>query len=480
MFQVAVQRMSISAPPSRILMLALGLTAFTLGGCSSPKSEMADAINKSLSAKPETETIYASVKLPQLTSGAQNESNGALGLVLSSAQPSPTSKALSALASAHLIEAKPVAVYSEKNPNSYMSDATLYIPAPNQSEMDSNKAKAILKQIEAENPGTVWKNLGNTGYPSLGGNGYVSQSATFDGAKMGKTDPDFLIAVRKNNSSTPLAKQLAKLAEKGYLRVEDKHVYISYDGPIVGEWTGDPEKVRYVHKPETLLYFTTDKAKGLIERHPAYVGAPSGAVVPAVKLADGKVLKLVTLDTQGKNLFGQEIATVNFEEVRTLTGINASAGLNMPDPPTNHGKPMVSQVKIVGGKLLEYKPSNLESIKPIHAILYSVPTTKNSPIKPRFGSGSMSVDLGSWKLKSVDNFSKDKNPMFGGQVAQCSFHFEYDSKIKPLIKQLAALGVPDKELPKPGDIKPYDCIVTAMEKGYTSPGCGPASKSSRF
>jgi hypothetical protein len=74
------------------------------------------------------------------------------------------------------------------------------------------------------------------------------------------------------------------------------------------------------------------------------------------------------------------------------------------------------------------------------------------------------------------NYSKGKNPRFGGQIAQCTFQFEYNPKIKPFVKQLVALGMPEKDLPKSGDTKPYNCIVSAMEKGYTSMGCSPASK----
>ncbi len=119
---------------------------------------------------------------------------------------------------------------------------------------------------------------------------------------------------------------------------------------------------------------------------------------------------------------------------------------------------------------------NLISTDPIHAIAYSVPTDKDATISTIYGAGAygapaMNVKLGQWKLKSVDNFSKDKNPLFGGQIAQCTFQFEYDPKIKPLIHQFEALGVDEKYLPKPDATRPYKCIVSAMDKGYMSMGC---------
>jgi hypothetical protein len=246
---------------------------------------------------------------------------------------------------------------------------------------------------------------------------------------------------------------------------------------MVGEWTGNPQKVKFAGKTDVFLYFLTEKGKELL----AIRGEQSfGGGAPAVKLADAKVLKIVSISTYGQNMFGGPTTTVNFEETKTSTGINKAADLGLPTPSIDDGKPILSQVSIYRGKIQDYKPSKLLSATPLKAISYSVSKDKGALITPNFGQGAFNVTLGQWKLKSVDNFSKDKNPMFGGQIAQCTFEFEYNPKIKPLINQLAALGAADKDLPKPGATKPYDCIVNAMDKGFSVMGCMPAQKSGGF
>lgn len=464
----ATQRKN-SANTLRVTVLALMLTggSFALIGCSNPKSEMADAINKYLANKPITEKVTASVQLPQIETGQINfGNNGDLGLVLPDTQNSPAAKALADLADAKMIESHSVAVYPKKNPNPYLKQGPVYIVATDHADNTT-----LLKQINAAQPGAVWLNLSqNTN--GFGRQGYVAQASTLEPSKIGKSDPAFLTAIQKKQSSGHNAKLLAKLASAGYLRVEEKTVYLQWGAPLIGEWTGDPNKVRYTAKVDALLYFVTDKGKGLLAMRPLYSGE-----VPAVKLADAKVTKIISANSSGKNFMGQTISTVNFEQTQTSTGVNKTAGLGLPSPSIDDGKPILSQVTIYGGKIQDYKPSNLISANPVNAISYAVSKDKDALITPNFGQGAFNVALGQWKLKSVDNFSKDKNPMFGGQMAQCTFEFEYNPKIKPLTKQLAALGVTEKDLPKPGATKPYDCIVNAMDKGYSVMGCMPAPKS---
>lgn len=472
MFQASQRKNSANTLRVTALALTLAGGSFALIGCSSPKSEMADAINKSLAAKPKIDVIGFAVKLPQIDSSPTGLNNGELGLVLPDEQGTPQSKALVDLASANLIKATTISVYAKKNDNTFSEIKTVYVPVPDKASLDSDQAKRILAQLKDASPGTVWSNLG-TDYYSFGSQGYVAQADSFDKAKMGTPDPDFFTAVQKSQRNMPLAKLLAKLAANGYLKAEEKSIYIPWNAPMVGEWTGNPQKVGFASKIDTLLYFLTAKGKELL----AIRAQPYGGSVPAVKLADAKVLKIVTLSSPGNNLFGQKITTVDFEETKTSTGINKDADLGLPKPSVDDGKPMISQVTIMNGKIQDYKPSNLISANPVKAISYAVSKDKDALITPNFGQGAFNVALGQWKLKSVDNFSKDKNPMFGGQMAQCTFEFEYNSKIKPLIKQLAALGGTEKDLPKPGATKPYDCIVNAMDKGYSVMGCSPAPKS---
>jgi hypothetical protein len=462
----------------RVTALALTLAggSFALIGCSNPKSEMADAINKSLAAKPKIDVIGIEVKLPQIDSSSTGLNNGELGLVLPDEQGTPQSKALADLASANLIKATTINVYAKKNDNTFSEIKTVYVPVPDKASLDSDQAKSILAQLKDASPGTVWSNLGTDHY-SFGSDGYVAQAASFDKAKMGTPDPDFFTAVQKSQSNMPLAKLLAKLAAHGYLKAEEKSIYIPWNAPMVGEWTGNPQKVKFAGKTDVFLYFLTEKGKKLL----AIRGEQSfGGGAPAVKLADAKVLKIVSISTHGQNMFAGPTTTVDFEETKTSTGINKAADLGLPTPSIDDGKPILSQVSIYRGKIQDYKPSKLLSATPLKAISYAVSKDKGALITPNFGQGAFNVTLGQWKLKSVDNFSKDKNPMFGGQIAQCTFEFEYNPKIKPLINQLAALGAADKDLPKPGATKPYDCIVNAMDKGFSVMGCMPAPKSGGF
>lgn len=455
----------------RVTALALTLAggSFALIGCSNPKSEMADAINKSLAAKPKIDVIGIAVKLPQIDSSSTGLNNGELGLVLPDEQGTPQSKALADLASANLIKATTVNVFAKKNDNTFSEIKTVYVPVPDKASLDSDQAKRILAQLKDASPGTVWSNLG-TDYYSFGSQGYVAKADSFDKAKMGTPDPDFFTAVQKSQSNMPLAKLLAMLAANGYLKAEEKSIYIPWNAPMVGEWTGNPQKVKFAGKTDVFLYFLTDKGKKLL----AIRDQPYGGSAPAVKLADAKVLKIVSISTHGQNMFAGPTTTVDFEETKTSTGINKAADLGLPTPSIDDGKPILSQVSIYHGKIQDYKPSKLLSATPVKAISYAVSKDKDALITPNFGQGAFNVALGQWKLKSVDNFSKDKNPMFGGQMAQCTFEFEYNPEIKPLTKQLAALGVTEKDLPKPGATKPYDCIVNAMDKGYSVIGCSPA------
>jgi len=454
MLQASQQPKKITAKTLQVTTLALALagSSFALIGCSSPKSEMADAINKSLEAKPEFDNVSMIVKLPRLESNSIRFSNDSLGLVLPDAQGNPVSKALADLASEKLINAKTLEVFPQKTIN-YDGEKTTYVNAEANPESEQ-----MLKQLQTEEPGTAWFNLSQDS-SGFGRQGYIAQANTFDKAKIGDPDPEFFTAVKKGQDSDPSAKLLEKLASAGYLRAEDKTVFLNWGSPLIGEWTGEPNTVRYTAKVDTLLYFLTEKSKGLLAMRPLYRGK-----VPAIKLADAKVLKVLLIDSSGTK-------TVNFEEIKTLTGINKDAGLGLPEPSTNDGKPMLSQVSLLDGQIRDYKPSNLLFTNPLKAISYDVLKDKDALITPGF-----KVNIGQWKLKSVDNFSKEKNPMFGGQMAQCTFEFEYNSKIKPLIKQLAALGVSEQDLPKSGATKPYNCIVNAMDKGYSVMGCMPASK----
>ncbi|OZB35494.1 MAG: hypothetical protein B7X44_09730 [Halothiobacillus sp. 15-55-196] len=466
MFQASQRKNSANTLRVTALALTLAGGSFALFGCSSPKSEMADAINKYLVNKPLTETVTASVQLPQIETGQINFSNnGELGLVLPDIKNSPAAKALADLADAKMIESHSVAVYPKKNPNPYLKQGPVYIAAT-----DHADNTAMLKQINAAEPGAVWLNLSQD-TNGFGRQGYVAQASTLEPSKIGKSDPAFLTAVQKNQSSGHNAKLLAKLASAGYLRVEEKTVYLQWGDPLIGKWTGDPNKVRYTAKVDALLYFVTDKGKGLLAMRPLYAGE-----VPAVKLANSKVTKIISVNSPGKNFMGQTITTVNFEQTQTSTGVNKAAGLELASQTADGA--VFSQVTLIDGKFQDYKPSNLLSNTPLQAVSYSVPA--KGLITPSYGTGAMSVALGEWKLKSVDNFSKDKNPMFGGQVAQCTFEFEYNPIIKPLIKQLSALGATEKDLPKPGATKPYDCVVNAMDKGYSVMGCMPAPKSGGF
>lgn len=458
MFQASQQPKKITVKTIQITTLSLVLagSSLVLIGCSSPKSEMAEAINKSLEAKPKFDNVWLTAKLPQLESRSMSLNPSALGLVLPDAQNNLVSKALADLASDKLIKASTIDVFPIKT-RGYDGEKISYVSAVTDPE-----SERILKQLQTENPGEDWFNLSqNTS--GFGSQGYIAQVSSFDKDKAGMVDSDFFTAVNENQHTEASTKLLEKLASAGYLRTENKTVFLNWGSPLIGEWTGEPNIVRYTAKVKAVLYFLTPKGKGVLAMRPLYNGK-----VPSIKLSDAKILKIVMIDES----YGAKI--VNFEEVKTSTDVNKNAGLGLPEPSTNEGKPMLSQARLMNGKIQDYEPSHLVSATPLKAVSYDVLNDKEALITSGFN-----VKIGQWKLKSVDNFSTDKNPLFGGQIAQCTFEFEYNPKIKPLINQLVALGATEKDLPKSGATKPFDCLVSAMEKGYSSMGCSPARPGGR-
>ncbi|MGD9887871.1 MAG: hypothetical protein AB7S56_01210 [Halothiobacillaceae bacterium] len=454
--------------------------SLALSGCSSPKSEMADAINKSLAENPQNQDVSLQVKLPQLDTRPTNEKESAFGLVLPDEKNTAIGKALDDLASAKLIGAQVVEVYPKKNTGFMSKDEVSYVLAMDKASLDSPSAKEIMQQLKQASPGAVWSDLGDA-YYIFGSQGYVATTGVIDSSIKDKVDPNFFAVVKKNQSTSPMAKRLIKLAENGYLLKEEKKVYAFSDIPFLGEWTGDPKRYEMLDKEDVFLFFITDKGKGVISANPFVPNMRGVRYSPSVKVAESIVNKILSIDVSSNNFSGKTVALVDFEETKVLTDINKTANLELKDPDINNGKPILSQAQIVEGEVVSYKPSEILSTNPIQAVSYTIFNDVNSLImRAPFDSGSLRVDLGQWKLKSVDNFSKEKNAFFGGQIAQCTFQFEYNPKIKPLLKQLAALGLTEKDLPKSNETKPFDCVVTAMEKGFTSMGCSPSSGKGGF
>ncbi len=436
------------------IITVLTITGAILGlaGCSSEKSDIKTAVAQYYQDQPQASWIQESY-LPVAIPTPVDLANGGVQLVSYVAKDGDDS--VKAQAFARLT--KEGWTTADKQSGYLLSNGKIAQVQVVDTKSDDYQAMLeSLKHINADTDYTF-----SVSDPGLPGNVVTTYVPFSPNGYSGTPDQSFFTAVPQNSTS-PFAKLLAALADKGYLTAKKMDVYLAGYQGVIGKL--DPSRIGNNKTTPMVMYFKNDKTDGMVSL------SNTQFTLTMLKRTFGKPLTFNAKVNQGFFSGNGMVYTSDIEATSTVTPFasmpEVKAMLSYGDLHDLSTLDSKAGTKIVQIRVVAYGPRSQPSAS-IGKSKYTGSKLINYIVYEPSKDHSKRVDYGNWKVTDVVSY--DKKPNADGNInAQIKFTFNQEPVVKSQPDLATFIG---QALITDGKTKTISCNLMPMKNGYQVNNC---------